>query len=312
MSRTMALALVCSVILGLGLWSLVSMAPRLSRPRLIDRVAPYIMDVSENARLHAGRRTVNPLPVLGTLFSPAFHATRSLLAALLGGGERIQLRLAQSASTLTLERYRSEQLVWSILGFAVGVAVVLITVPVAAISPAVRFVIPLLAAALGLITRDWLLARAAARRVARVASELPTVLEFLTLSLSAGEGVLDSFLRVAQVSSGELSREFAIVVADVHTGVPFAQALNGMVLRVRLPALNRCAEQITAALERGAPLAGILRAQAQDSRDEDKRNLLEVAGKKEVAMLVPLVFFILPATIVFAIFPGIFVLQSGF
>jgi tight adherence protein C len=31
-----------------------------------------------------------------------------------------------------------------------------------------------------------------------------------------------------------------------------------------------------------------------------------------VAMMVPLVFLILPMTIVFAIFPGLFVLQAGF
>jgi tight adherence protein C len=30
-----------------------------------------------------------------------------------------------------------------------------------------------------------------------------------------------------------------------------------------------------------------LRAQAQDARDETKRALIELAGKKEVAMLVP-------------------------
>ena len=63
---------------------------------------------------------------------------------------------------------------------------------------------------------------------------------------------------------------------------------------------------------RGTPLAEILRAQAQDARDEAKRDLLETAGKKEVGMLVPLVFLILPITIVFAIYPGIFVLQLGF
>jgi len=65
-------------------------------------------------------------------------------------------------------------------------------------------------------------------------------------------------------------------------------------------------------LERGTPLAEVLRAQAQDARDEAKRELLEVAGKKEVAMLVPLVFLILPITVIFAIFPGIAVLQMGF
>ncbi|HMM82072.1 MAG TPA: pilus assembly protein, partial [Terrimesophilobacter sp.] len=42
------------------------------------------------------------------------------------------------------------------------------------------------------------------------------------------------------------------------------------------------------------------------------RELLEVAGKKEVAMMFPLVFLLLPVTILFAVFPGLFVLQLGF
>jgi tight adherence protein C len=65
-------------------------------------------------------------------------------------------------------------------------------------------------------------------------------------------------------------------------------------------------------LDRGTPLVDVLRAQAQDSRDDAKRSILEAAGKKEIAMLVPLVFLILPVTVAFAIFPGIMVLQLGF
>jgi len=155
------------------------------------------------------------------------------------------------------------------------------------------------------------LQRAAKKRLARITSELPTVLEFLTLSLSSGEGILDALRRVGRVSRGELAAELSAGVTEVNTGVPLAESLGALASGVRLPALTRCIEQLTGALERGTPLAEVLRAQAQDARDDAKRELLEVAGKKEVAMLVPLVFLILPVTIVFAIYPGIFVLQFG-
>jgi tight adherence protein C len=79
-----------------------------------------------------------------------------------------------------------------------------------------------------------------------------------------------------------------------------------------LPALTRAVDQLVGALERGTPLVGVFRSQAHDSRDDAKRQLIEAAGRKEVAMLVPLVFLILPVTIAFAIFPGILVLQLGF
>ena len=138
------------------------------------------------------------------------------------------------------------------------------------------------------------------------------MVEFLTLSLSAGEGILDALKRVARTGNGELARELGRVVAEVNTGRPLPEALQRCASTIGLPALTRTVDQLLGALERGTPLVEVLRAQAQDSRDESKRQLLEAAGKKEVAMLVPLVFLILPVTIVFAIFPGILVLQLGF
>ena len=101
-------------------------------------------------------------------------------------------------------------------------------------------------------------------------------------------------------------KELTEISAD--TGDPGeAHTLDALVASTRLSL-----EQIVGALERGTPLVEVLRAQAQDSRDVAKRDLLETAGKKEVAMMIPLVFLILPMTIVFAIWPGIFVLQVGF
>jgi tight adherence protein C len=166
-------------------------------------------------------------------------------------------------------------------------------------------------AAGGVAVRDYLLQRQARGRLERMATELPTVLEFLTLSLSAGEGILDAVRRVARVGSGELAGELAKVVADVNTGLPFGDSLAAASRALDLPPFTRFVDQVTGALDRGTPLVEVLRAQAQDSRDDAKRQLLELAGRKEVAMLFPLVFLILPITIAFAIFPGILVLQMG-
>jgi tight adherence protein C len=301
----------CGLALGLGLWSLASLVPRLSRPRLATRVAPYVIDVSAGARELLSRRTVDPLPVVGALFAPAFEWLRSLLGSVLGGGATIERRLRQSSSALTVEAFRSRQLAWGIGAALLGLALPLAWGRVQPIAPALTAAIVVIAAVSGIVLCDRMLQRAARKRLARITSELPTVLEFLTLSLSAGEGILDALRRVGRVSHGELAVELSAVVTAVNTGMPLAESLNTLAAGMRLPALTRCVEQMNGALERGTPLADVLRAQAQDARDDAKRELLEVAGKKEVAMLVPLVFLILPVTIVFAIYPGIFVLQFG-
>jgi tight adherence protein C len=307
-----AWAVTCGIVLGLGLWSLISLLPRLGRPRLVARVAPYLADVSPGARELLAHRTVDPLPVMGMLVAPLFTRGRAMLGRVLGGAGIIELRLRQSGSDLGVEAFRSRQLVWGLCGLVVGLLLDLAITRGQSLAPLAQLAIVALLGVAGVMLRDYLLQRAARARLERISNELPSILEFLTLSLSAGEGVLDAFRRVSRIGHGALAGEIAGVVAGVNTGLPLGESLTTLADGLRLPALSRCVEQITGALERGTPLSEVLRAQAQDGRDEAKRELLEVAGKKEVAMLVPLVFLILPTTIVFAIFPGIFVLQMGF
>lgn len=52
-------------------------------------------------------------------------------------------------------------------------------------------------------------------------------------------------------------------------------------------ALGRFGEGVAVAIERGTPLADVLRAQAQGAREEAKRELMEMAGHREVFMLMP-------------------------
>ncbi|MCU1580197.1 MAG: pilus assembly protein [Rhodoglobus sp.] len=311
MTAVVSWGVVAGICLGFGLWLLASIAPRMSRPRLARRVAPYLVDISAGARESLSPAPPGPLPVIGVLLEPVAARARRALDNVLGGAEAIGRRLRQSGSSLTVEGFRSQQLLWGLIGGATGVAAAAAAARIQSVPVWVQLVVVVVFAIAGVIARDYVLQRAARRRLARLASELPVILEFLTLSLSAGEGILDAIRRVTRTSTGELSRELGTVVTAVNTGLPFADTLTALARDLELPPFSRCVEQVVGALERGTPLAEVLRAQAQDARDDAKRELLEVAGKKEVAMLFPLVFLILPVTIAFAIFPGIFVLQLG-
>jgi tight adherence protein C len=312
MNAPLAWGVLLGTVLGVGLWSLVSLMPRLGRPRLAQRVAPYILDVSAEARDYVGRTTLNPLPVFGSIFSPLIRRLTSVLGHVLGGTDTLGRQLHQAGSRQSVDEFRTTQLLWALAGCGLGVVLVVVS-PAAQILPlSARVLMVATAAVSGALIRGWLLQRASRARLARISSELPTVLEFLTLSLSAGEGILDALRRVAATSSGELSGELAGVVADVHTGTPLSAALSALSRRIQLPALTRFVDQVTGALDRGTPLAEVLRAQAQDAREQAKRDLLETAGRKEISMMIPLVFLILPLSILFAIFPGLFVLQAGF
>lgn len=312
MSSEWAWAVLAGLGLGVGLWTLVARLPRLGASRLAARVAPYVLDVSEEARRLRRRRPEDPASVVAELIAPVGLRARRLLSDTLGGDASIERRLRQADDPRTVAGFRSRQLVSGAMAAALGCALAVAFGGSVALPWPAAVALGTAVAVGGVLAPERLLVRRAKARLARVAAELPTVLEFLSLALSAGETVRDALRRVASVGSGELAREFGRVMADVDHGVPLADALADCAASLELPALGRVVEQLVSALERGSPLIEVLRAQAQDSREDAKRALLESAGRREVAMLVPLVFLILPVTIVFAIFPASLVLQLGF
>ena len=131
----------------------------------------------------------------------------------------------------------------------------------------------------------------------------------LALAVVAGEGPVGALERVVRSTRGALADELARTLADARAGTPLTQALERLADRTALPALTRFAEGVAVAVERGTPLADVLRAQAQDVRESGRRALMEQGGRKEVLMMVPVVFLILPVTVAFAVFPSIAVLR---
>ena len=73
-----------------------------------------------------------------------------------------------------------------------------------------------------------------------------------------------------------------------------------------LSLVSRFAQGIAVAVERGTPLAEVLHAQAADVREAGRRELIEVAARREIFMMVPVVFLVLPVTLLFALFPGFY------
>ncbi|WP_309066984.1 type II secretion system F family protein [Microbacterium sp.] len=291
-----------------GVLGILSALPRWGALPLDRRIAPYVRDVVPDELLPAGiLPTVGALPVQGMRI---WERLRGGFERMLGGGDALRLRLAQAGSPLSPAAFRGRQLAFGIGGLLAGALLVVVLALAGRLSaPAV--LLPVFAGAAGAIGYDMnLTARGKARR-ARLADELPTTLEFLALCLSAGESLLDALRRVSAIGTGELTEELRQTVLAVHTGSPLADALGETATRLQLPGLTRAVDQIVAALEHGAPLAAVLHAQAADARDEAKRILIEQAGHKEILMLLPLVFLILPLSVLFAVYPGLFILRLG-
>ncbi|MGH2753671.1 MAG: type II secretion system F family protein, partial [Actinomycetota bacterium] len=166
-----------------------------------------------------------------------------------------------------------------------------------------------LAAALGFLGRDWALSRSTIVRRSHLTEELPVAIDLLTLSIMSGESVPGACLRISNALGDGIGREFRSVVADMRAGSSVIEALEGLALRIGDPSAARLVDALCTAVERGSPLADVLRAQAEDAREVRRRRLLEMGGRREVLMLVPVVFLILPTVVVFALFPGLVSLE---
>jgi tight adherence protein C len=157
----------------------------------------------------------------------------------------------------------------------------------------------------GVLGRDWWLSRQVRRRTEAMLAEFPVVAELLALAVTAGEGPTGAIERVSRLTGGELARDLSAVLARARSGAPLVQALEELRDATPLEPLCRFVDGVIVAVERGTPLADVLRAQAADVREAGKRALLESGGRREIAMMLPVVFLILPVTVLFALFPGL-------
>jgi tight adherence protein C len=306
-------ALIGAGIGGLGGAGAVLVWSRLGARRTVldDRLAPYLRPQRTASTLLRNPVVRTPFPTLERLFAPVMADAIGVVARFGSSVADVRRRLGRAGRAETVEQFRAGQVVWGALGLAGGLALALVLAATRGAQPAPLVLLVLLAGLAGAAARDYQLSRDVTARESLLLAELPTVAELLALSVSAGEGAVGALERVVRTTRGELSGELAATLADARSGTPLTVALERLADRTGLPGLARFAEGVAVAVERGTPLAQVLRAQAQDVREQGRRALMESGGRKEVLMMVPVVFLILPVTVMFAAFPSLAVLRVG-
>ena len=298
------------LVTGTGAFVAMTSTPRSRRPTLDARLAPYLRDTPRPSRLLDASSSLTPFPTLERLLRPVMGDLVRGVDRWVGGLTSVHRRLEQLGSDLTVEQFRAEQVVWGGFGLAAALGLALLTaVAGGTTNPLALLVSAVMLTVLGVLGRDRWLTRQVRAREERMLQEFPTIAELLALAVTAGEGPVGALERVTRISAGELSRELGRALAYARAGATLVQALEGVAARTTLPALARFVDGVAIAVERGTPLAEVLRAQAVDVREAGKRQLLESAGRKEIAMMFPVVFLVLPVTVLFALFPGFYGLR---
>ncbi|EWT00240.1 pilus assembly protein TadB [Intrasporangium oryzae NRRL B-24470] len=294
------------VLLLAGLSLVVAGLPHARRPGLHERLEPYLRDAPRPSRLLSSHKPAKGPFGLGELFAPYIARLGGVVERVLGGAPSVARRQQRAGLPVDIDRFRAEQVLWGAAGGVVGlVGSGLVAVSKRHVSVPILVLLTFIGIGLGVIVRDTMLSSAAKRREQRMLAEFPTIAELLALAVSAGEGATGALERVCRLSRGELSDELRRCLADARAGANLPTALQGLADRTGLMSLSRFVDGIVVAVERGTPLAEVLRAQAQDVREDGRRTLMEEGGRKEILMMVPVVFLILPVTVLFALYPGL-------
>ena len=289
---------------------LVASALRRGRIGLAHRLAPYVHQRPRtSALLRSAAPTQDARTVCAALLRSLVSSAR-LLERFGSSAASVRRRLERAGGTLGYEELRLQQLVWAGAGLAATLGGGMLLALVRPVNVPALIAASLPAALAGAAGRDWWLSRQVERRRARIEAQLPDVVELLALVVGAGQGPVAAIERVVALGRGALVDELSLALAEVRAGTVLTTALVHLEQRVDSPRVARLSEAIAIALERGTPLADVLRSQAADSR-EAARELMEEGGRREIAQMVPVIFLVLPITVVFALFPGLFVLRIG-
>jgi tight adherence protein C len=306
---------VLGMLLGLatavGLLLVIGFAPPFRAVRLVDRLAPYVHDTPPPSRLLGTATEPGLLTALRRIFGPAVGDGARLVDRVLGGRAAVRRRLDALGGETGVEDFRVEQVVWGGVGLLAGALVTAVgSVAAGSLNLLSAGLLCLAGLVGGVLGRDWWLSQQVRRREETLLAEFPVVAELLALAVTAGESPVAAISRVTRLSGGELARELEAALGRARAGRPLTEALQEVADRTSLDPLARFIDGLLVAIERGTPLAEVLRAQAADVREAGKRRLLEAGGRKEIAMMVPVVFLVLPVTVLFALFPGLISIVS--
>lgn len=182
---------------------------------------------------------------------------------------------------------------------AVGLSVGLPLVPLlpARTGPALAA----LAAGLGFLAPDLILARRARRRHRRIVAALPDSLDLLATVLGAGRTTGAAFGAVARWGRGPLAEEFGLVARRIEAGIPNEQGLALLRERIGGPEIAAFTSGVERSLRLGSPLSEEMRRQASELRVRRRRLIVEQASRAAPKIQLVIALVLVPAVLLLVV-----------
>ncbi len=143
-----------------------------------------------------------------------------------------------------------------------------------------------------------------AQRKKKIRSELPFVLDMLTLSVEAGMEFTAAINKiVARMQPSPLREELTVFLRQMQLGMSRREALRAMAERLQIAQISSMVTSLIQAAEMGASISGALRTQSEIMNAERFQDAEKKGAEASQKMLFPMVIFIAPAVMLVVIGP---------
>ncbi len=255
-----------------------------------------------SAMVHEEDRTyMDPLPFGLRIIWPFIQIISFFFCSLLPYElmERVEKRLQHTGVSylLTAEQFIALRIISTIGGLLFGIILV----------SAVKDGEPIWALftlIIGFILPDIWLRDTRKRRESAVIRAMPVYLDFITMAVEAGlnlQGALAQAMEKAPPSP--LRNEFGIVLRDLRSGLPRAEALRRMADRLDVKEVTSFVSSMIQAEKMGSSMATVLRVQSEQRRNERFQRAEKQAMEAPIKLVGPLIIFIFPVTFIVLGFP---------
>jgi len=304
-----AKSLVFPILFGFGLYLVLTAQPKgRPKPDLAERLRR--LDVDERIRSQSTLREVRPMfasRLLEAMLRPVLDDVGTLIHAVLSrfglaGGEDLRRKLEIVRPDVTVPQYFGEKLASGLVTLATFPVMNWLGVHPFGVWP--LWVLPF-GFLVGFLGPDWYLEAQISWRKTLCLMELPTILDMLTIAVSAGLALEQALVVVSRGSGGLIARELQLVNREMALGQwSLVEALERMAERSAIPELSAFASQVRATSEQGLSISHTLETQADAIRDRKLLRIVEEGGKSTVKMILPVAIFVLPVLFVVLLVPA--------
>lgn len=136
--------------------------------------------------------------------------------------------------------------------------------------------------------------------------ELASILQMCSIMISAGESPINALKYIADRSEGVLPKLISTELGTLTSEGTLIKTLDKLAATSGSRQVKRVGNSLQVAMNRGSPILQVLQNQVTALNKEIHIQLLKKSGQSEIALLIPVVFLILPISILFAIWPSLY------